>query len=495
MPKRKKPCKSGSNVIQKSTSKALLQYLRTHKIPVAIWAAIITAAATVVNNVFFSRGAGPEQTISAPIVNDGDGIQVVANGSVEVSYNSTRFTQQQIDQAVEEQKVSRKLAERLLKNLEEKDIVIADQQAKLQVALEQSAQLKARLNAKDDQLSFDVELLLEQGKIEDAEKLLSASLSNRMLDIETQKVAAASEAFELGAIKHMLLEYSEAREYFEKAVELDPSNTDYLVNLANIETFLDKFDSAESHLMQALSLTKQRFGEGSMESGDVLNYLGNLFFMQSNPVKAIPIFEEVLSICMAAGNDNTYCALSKNNLASALRLAGEDGRASDLMEDVWPNLLNEYANDPSGMAFLLNNIAYAEDDCVVAMDLLRKAEDHFLKSGNRAGSLYANILENQSECLIFTGRTSEAIVKLNSALRIYQDQLGSESSKVAMVFLELGRAWHVIPNFNNAIDYYLKAYNLFKKVLGDEHPDTIIALDLLKNARLGTRMSVVRLKK
>ncbi len=84
-------------------------------------------------------------------------------------------------------------------------------------------------------LAARAKVLLGKGELEAAEKLLEQSLAEnlaRRAQLEQEKVAldrqAAADAYDLGLIKELQLNYPAALNYYEKAASLTPKNTLYL---------------------------------------------------------------------------------------------------------------------------------------------------------------------------------------------------------------------------------------------------------------------------
>ena len=62
--------------------------------------------------------------------------------------------------------------------------------------------------------------------------------------------------------------------------------------------------------------------------------------------------------------------------------------------------------------------------------------------------------------------------------------LGTEHSDTASSYNNIGNVCYDKGDYYRALEYYLKAYNVFKKKLGADHPDTKMAeenIELVKS--------------
>ena len=105
---------------------------------------------------------------------------------------------------------------RLLKNLEEKDVAIEERDAKLQELAEKYKELEERLAKRsiEDDLVAQAKQKLDGGDFEGAEHLLLRSLGKNLQAIVEKKKDAASDAFDLGSLRELQLDYAGAKNFF-----------------------------------------------------------------------------------------------------------------------------------------------------------------------------------------------------------------------------------------------------------------------------------------
>jgi len=126
-------------------------------------------------------------------------------GEIKTGYQSQVFVGSQVTIVDLPQEV----LQRLLKNLEEKDVAIDERDAKLIELAQKYKELEERLakrSTKDD-LVAQAKEKLDAGDLEGAEKLLLQSYEKNLQAMAENKKAAASDAFELGSLKELQLDY------------------------------------------------------------------------------------------------------------------------------------------------------------------------------------------------------------------------------------------------------------------------------------------------
>ena len=112
---------------------------------------------------------------------------------------------------------------------------------------------------------------------------------------------------------------ADAAREFNRAVDLDPNNAPYLVNLGNAKRAAGDNAGAEQAYRRALEIDSR--------ASDAANGLGVLLVEARRPAEAIPFFERAL----AAAPDSIEAKL---NLGIALQQSGQPDRARVMYRDV-----------------------------------------------------------------------------------------------------------------------------------------------------------------
>ena len=248
---------------------------------------------------------------------------IVAAGDVAITYNTTGITQDQFDQLIDELQVSKATALRLLQNLDEKDVALEERESQFETLLKKYKALEQHLTERDDAVSRQARELLNEGKLGEAEALLKESLAARLADIQAQRELAAADAYDLGNIQELKLDYASAQVYFQQAVELDPINSTYLNALGVIAQRLGQYNDAITHTEKALSIDREVYGERHPEVARDLNNLGAAWKALGKYKKAIDLYEQALSIDREVYDErHPNVAMDLNNLGSAWNSLG-----------------------------------------------------------------------------------------------------------------------------------------------------------------------------
>ena len=156
-----------------------------------------------------------------------------------------------------------RVLERLLKTLDEKDVAIKDRDAKFIEMAQKYKGLEERLakRSAEDELAAQAKQKLEDGNLEDADKILLQSLQKNLQANAEKRKAAASDAFDLGSVKELQLDYAGAKKFYEQAVQLEPDNTDYMNKVGFIFDKLGDYQKANDYYKKALAINRKVYGD------------------------------------------------------------------------------------------------------------------------------------------------------------------------------------------------------------------------------------------
>ena len=168
---------------------------------------------------------------------------------------------------------------RLEKLLDEKDIELAERQKTIDQWIERHRDLEQQLaqRPKDDTLAREAKVALDEGKFEEAEALLRRSLESHLKNLETFSGKAGQDAYSLGHLAELQLDYVKAQRYFEQAAVLVPENSTYLNRAGTINHTLGAYDSAVEYFEQALASDLKTVGEDHPNVAIDRNNLGSAY--------------------------------------------------------------------------------------------------------------------------------------------------------------------------------------------------------------------------
>ncbi len=250
----------------------------------------------------------------------------------------------------------------LLKNLDEKNVAIEQRDATIRQIIEKQKELETRLEKRspEDTLTAQAKEKLKSWDLEGAETLLKESLSKNLEALTEKRKAAASDAYELGSLKELQLEYREARDYYEKAVQLEPKNSDYLNQYGYILDKLGESKKAIEYYEKALKIDIEVYGDKHPNVATRYNNIGAAWIKLGDSKKAIDYFETALKIGLAVyGDKHPDVAASYYNIGSALVSLEEYKKAIEYYEKSLQIGLEAYGVRHPNVARIYNNIRFS----------------------------------------------------------------------------------------------------------------------------------------
>ena len=291
-----------------------------------------------------------------------------------------------------------KIAVRLEELLSEKDIKLAQsrqtaaqRQKTIDQWIERYHDLEQQLvqRPKDDALAREAKVALDAGKLEEAEALLRRSLEGHPKNLAMFPVKAGQDAYSLGHIAELQLDYVKAQRYFEQAAALVPGNSTYLNRAGTINHTLGAYDSAIRYYERALASDLKTVGEAHPQVAIYRNNLGEAYHAKGKYDRAIRYFEQALaSNLKTVGEAHPQVAIYRNNLGVAYHAKGKYDRAIRYFEQALASNLKTVGEAHPNVARGRNNLGlayYAKGEFdrairyfeqALASDLKTYGEDH-----------------------------------------------------------------------------------------------------------------------
>ena len=218
----------------------------------------------------------------------GEGTKITYNGVPQAVVNDLQKALNLKDTAIE----------RLLKTLDEKDVALEDRKSKFEELAKQYKELEERLTQRsaEDELIAQAKQKLDKGDLEGAEKALLQSFERNLAAISEKKKAAAANAFALGLVKELKLDYAGAEKFYEQAVQLEPDNTAYLNSYGLILDKSGRFKDAIDYFEKALAIDLKSFGDQHPNVATGYNNIGLAWHSLGKHQKAIGYFKKALAI-------------------------------------------------------------------------------------------------------------------------------------------------------------------------------------------------------
>jgi tetratricopeptide (TPR) repeat protein len=316
--------------------------------------------------------------------------------------------------------------------------------------------------------------------------------------------------------------YSEAVKWYRKIVELEPDNfvmQIYLIdNLIKADqkteaqqlalSKLEKLEQAgeadlgklwslydvivrsypnnvydkqrEKYLEKLIDLIRQHYGEQSYEMLCVLNEQALAY----NPIRTIKDNEEIYKKCLSiieSGNipeDKIVCMIH-NNLAQLYTDQGRYKEALPLLEKTRQDLTRLLDPEHPYMIITLNNVA----NVLSFQGNHREAEALYLKvidlAARKLGTeheYYMLFKANLADMYNNLKRHDEADAIYSEILKTAIHKYGEDSYPTGNYLRKMGNICLGAKKFDDAVFYFKKALDIYRKVLDEEHPSLVMLL-------------------
>ncbi len=316
---------------------------------------------------------------------------------------------------------------------------------------------------------------LKAGDSSQAEALFATILQ----EAETKTEAGAEAAFQLAKLADERIDYREALQLFEKAVQLAPENSLYLNEAGSMLDTLAHYDKAIEYYELALASDLKTYGPDHPEVAILRNNLGLAWNSKGEYDKAIEYYELALASDLKAyGSDHPRVATRWNNMGSTCHSKGEYDKAIKYYEKALASILKTFGPDYSDVATSYNNLGESwreKGEYDKAIEYNVKALNSDLKTFGPDHPRLATCWSNMGAIWHSKGEYDKAVEYYEKALAIDLKTFGSDHPDVAIDWSNLGSAWDLKGEYDKAIKYYEKASQGFEKA-GLQH-----RVDFVKN--------------
>ena len=272
--------------------------------------------------------------------------------------------------------------------------------------------------------------------------------------------AEATNYGNLGTVSHSLGEYQKAKEFHEKALDINMEIGDKrgearnYGNLGNVLKSIGEFQKANEFHKKALVINVE-IGD---KEGEARNYgnLGNMFESFGEHQKAEVFHEKALDIYRKIGDKNGEAG-SYGNLGNVLRSLGEHQTAKECLEKSLA--INIEIGDKKGEATNygnLGNLFILIGECQKAKVNYEKALAINMEIGNKKGE--ASNYRDLGNVFNALGEYLKAKEYLEKALAI-ATEIGDKGGE-ARIYENLGDALTVLGECQKAKDYHEKALSI-----------------------------------
>ena len=257
---------------------------------------------------------------------------------------------------------------------------------------------------------------------------------------------AAGAAFNLSVIAAGRNDFASARSLIEEAMQLSPSNPDYLRAAAGIAYSTREYDKAEKYQVMVVEIARSALGPDDLRVAELLDELGTVYAAQTRYSEAESLLKQSLAIReQGSGKLHPSLAGSLNGLAGLAMQGGRFDEAEQLLKRALHIFETSVDTDPSDTAMAMHNL----------------------------GDFYAN-----------QKRFSEAKVLYQQAMLIWADIPAKDRLELAVSLNELGSFYHSQQRLDEAKPQFELVITLLSGDFGRDHSYVRTAMSGLENLKL-----------
>ncbi|MDX1907393.1 MAG: tetratricopeptide repeat protein [Bacteroidia bacterium] len=326
---------------------------------------------------------------------------------------------------------------------------------------------------REDEMAKEAKLLLDEGEIDEAVKVLGDRRYALKKQRERAEKREAEAAFDYAQGLSLQLKYDSAAIEYKAAVDLDPENSSYHLYYANNENTLARYDQAIRHYEIALGIDSVK-RDNQERIATLLNNLGFAWYSKGEYDKAIGYYDKALQISLKAlGENHPDVATRYDNLGSAWRAKGEYDKAIGYYDKALQISLKALGENHPDVAASYNNLGgvwRAKWEYDKAIGYFDKALQIFLKALGENHPDVATGYNNLGGVWDSKGEYDKAIGYFDKALQINVKAFGENHPDVATGYYNLGSAWYSKGEYDKAIDYYEKCQAILDLFFESTHP-------------------------
>jgi len=248
---------------------------------------------------------------------------------------------------------------------------------------------------------------------------------------------------------------------------------------------LGLWDSAETHLEEALRLYRGEAGEENPHTLKAMNRMGLLCLRQGRHDEAESLLVRTLELRRRVlGKEHKHTLLSMNHLAWAYR---ERGRYKEA-EKLWGETLEAWDRAPTMVEESRLSVVGNLADLYVIQDRYDEAEPLYIEAlevGRRVlGPEYPSVLSTMNGLAYLydrQGRRDEAEALFLETLDLRRRVLGEEHPRTLATMNGLAILYKSQGRFDKAEPLCLRTLEIKRRVLGEEHPHTLNSMNNLAN--------------
>ncbi len=272
-------------------------------------------------------------------------------------------------------------------------------------------------------------------------------------------------------------EYSLADQQYNLAAEMDDSNNDVVFSntlggLAKVAIENGFYSKADSLTLEALQIVESVEGQNNPRYYLLQNQRGLIFQRAGTPIKAKPIYENLIAILEQSETYGNSLAIAYENLGHILMELG-DYPESEIKFNQCLEIRKRGGEDSPGYALALSNLATLNKNqgkYNEAEPLFRKSLNILEKSGKTNSPDYSLVSNNLATFYQTMGNFQMAEVLFLSIIDNYQKNYGKNNLEYATAIGNLATLYQITGKLAESQVLLEEALIIDGNLLGKQHP-------------------------
>ncbi len=352
----------------------------------------------------------------------------------------------------------------------------------------------------DDHISFSVNyhylgnIQIQNGNFEAADSYLTAALRIRRANLRQNHPDIASTLQQMGFLNQQKSNFDKAEQLYSEALaiyeEQSSDDPDLAMEVASLKNSLGvilqitaRYDEAEALFQDAISYIQTNLGD---DHPRVINYLSNLGYvhiLMGNTEEAERyLAQSVETARKIHGNHHPHTAVAMIYYSSFLFEQGEYLEVEHLSREILQIYTDFYDDDHPVIPVIYSNLANSLDN----QGKFSEAEKLHREALSRYIELFGSDSQQAARSHGNLGTTLGKMEKYDQALKSFHRSLeieiiiyGENHPEPAFSHLAIAYVHKLTGENEKAEVHYLKGYQIFREVLGDDHHETRYALGVL----------------
>ncbi|XP_066905750.1 uncharacterized protein [Halyomorpha halys] len=327
------------------------------------------------------------------------------------------------------------------------------------------------------------EILEDQEKFNDSLRIYQEVLENRITKLGKDHQSSLKACTSIGNIFYKLKDYDKALERYNEVLSKS-DNLDIIIKIGEIYFNKGEINRALVIFEDAMKVIQDKFGCDHYTYLFVSTHIAELYQKQGKYDLALEHYQNIFEIKKnELGENHPDCLFIKYNIAITLFLKKELnkslemscellGKMNGILGADHPQSLS-VRNNISAILVLQDRLDEALQECKASIEIQKLNPERNGRNITVTKKILVDIFSKQNKHEEVLKLLTETLENQESVSHNNPLTIGDTKSEIALCLIRLNKP-------QRAIKFVRESFNIFKSVLGPEHPKTVIQSDLLQ---------------